>query len=315
MLALPEAGIRSSVNVHNSNMDIFCDWIESSAVFLDYPISMSEVVDVLMEHTVYDDQDFAEEFVSAAWAVLKARFNTLGSPLGLSVTNTRLEKSIGSDWKGAPAYAFCLYMACASYLYPKAMKAHASAVIQGDIFEKISVESLGKIFPDWEVRRLGWSPDDPKKLVDIIGGLTSDLREYPGAEVDLHVNSYSNELGLDILLYRKFQDENSSFPVIMMQCASGKNWIGKRKTPDLSIWKKVVSFNSSPVKGIAIPYSFADHNSFRKESTTVEGIFLDRYRILSPSGTVDWVSKSLNDEISEFLSPRVAALPLSAVTV
>ncbi len=315
MLALPESGIRSSIKKHNSDLDLFCDWVEASAVFSDDPISMSDVVDVLLENTVYEDQDFAEEFVSSAWAVLRARFQQLGNPLGLVVTNTRLSRSGGNAWTAEPAYAFCLYMACLSYLYPNALANLADASAQGELFEKVAVESLTQAFPGWEVRRLGWSPDNPQKLIKIVGALTSDLREVPGAEVSTHVDNYSKELGLDVLLFRKFKDENASFPVIMMQCASGKNWPGKRKTPDLSIWRKIISFNSNPIKGIVIPYAFADDNSFRRESTTVEGLFLDRYRLLSPSGTTAWVSDELKKEILNFLAPRVPVLPTSAVSV
>ncbi|UQY88137.1 hypothetical protein LQE85_02565 [Stenotrophomonas rhizophila] len=313
MLALPESGIRTSIKKHNSDLDLFCDWVEASAVFSDDPISMSDVVDVLLENTIYEDQDFAEEFVSSAWAVIRARFQRLGNPMGLVVTNTRLSRSVDEKWTAEPAYAFCLYLACLSYLYPRALEELADANTQGELFEKMAVESLTATFPGWEVRRLGWSPDNPQKLINIVGTLTSDLREVPGAEVNTHVDNYSKELGLDVLLFRNYGDENASFPIIMMQCASGKNWIGKRKTPDLSIWRKIISFNSQPVKGMVIPYAFADDNSFRKESTTVEGIFLDRYRLLSPSGTTAWVSDELKEEIRNFLAPRVPVLPTSAV--
>ncbi|MBO1747723.1 hypothetical protein [Stenotrophomonas indicatrix] len=313
MLALPESGVVSSRTKHNSDLNIVCDWIESSAIFLAEPITMSDVVDLLTEHTIYDDQDFAEEFVATAWAILKWRFKLLGNPLGIDVTNTRLSKADGKSWSDFPAYAFCMYMSCCSYLYPDAMGEVADSVKQGDIFEKISVESLRAMFPNWVVRPLGWSPDNPVRLVDIVGELTSSLREVPGSEVDLHVNNYSKELGLDILLYREFGDDNASFPVMMMQCASGKNWVRKRKTPDLSIWRKVISFNSNPVKGMVIPYSFADQNLFRKESTTVEGVFLDRYRLLAPADRQDWASADLNAEIIDFLNQRVPVFPVSTV--
>ena len=311
MLALPESGMSSSRSSHNVNFDYFCDWLEATVLFQEDPVSMSDVLDILLENEVYVDQDFAEQLVANAWVVVGWRFKTLGNPLGLSATGTRLEKEVG--WENYPAYAFCLLVTCTSYLYPTATAAYADYTEQGGLFERLSCESLAQMLPGWTVKAIGWTPENPVKLRDSISDITASMNELPGAEVELHVTASANEIGLDVLAYKRYNDSHSSLPVFMLQCASGKDWKRKRKTPDLAIWRKIVSFNSNPVRGMTIPYAFADQSTFRKEATPVEGVFLDRYRLLSPVATNgDWISPELNADLRSFVAARVAALPTSA---
>lgn len=311
MLALPESGVSRSIKNHNSNMENVCDWIEASAILLDGPVSKSDVVDILIENEIYKKQDFAEEFVSLAWGVLKRRFSRVGAPLGVEVSATRISKS--GSWSEFPAYAFCLYLSCVAYLYPKAMEKVANSIKQGALFERLSEEALKEMFPRWKIWPLGWTPDNPVKLTELVEEITGRLCEVSGAEIALHVTAKSKELGLDLLLYRDFSDESASFPVMMIQCASGKNWIKKRNTPDLAIWQKVVSFNARPMRGMTIPYAFVDSDAFRRGATSVDGVFFDRCRLLAPSeNNGNWVSEKLDSDLRKFLKSRIVKVPDSA---
>lgn len=85
MLALPNHGIDHSVRVHNSDLAVFCDWLESTALFDEREVSQSDVVDFLFEQQIYDDNnpDFCMEFVTSAWRELRRRLGWIGrgSPL------------------------------------------------------------------------------------------------------------------------------------------------------------------------------------------------------------------------------------------
>jgi hypothetical protein len=166
------------------------------------------------------------------------------------------------------------------------------------------------MLPNWTVKSIGWSPSNPVKLKSSIDGIISSLNEVAGVEKDVYVTSHANELGLDLLAFLPYRDPHSSFPVVMVQCASGKDWKSKRKTPDLAVWSKVINFASRPAKGFAIPHAFADSVDFRKESVPVEGILWDRYRLLAPSSSFrHWASTRLDADLKKFVAPRVAALP------
>lgn len=264
MLGLPENGIAHSVNAHNLDLDIFCDWIEASAVFEDDVLSKTDVVDTLLEHEIYDDQDFAREVVDDAWCVLQDRFRYLGSPLGLRVQGNRISRV--DEWTAFPAYGFCLLLA-ASAVYPSWAAAWPDAhSVRGELFEEVTKESLAGSMQGWTVKRIGWSPTNPVRLKDSMPDILADLREVQGAEYDLHVNAHTKEMGLDLLAFHSFEDVHASIPVLLVQCASGKDWVNKRQSPDIELWKKIISFNSRPVRALAMPFAFADPRTFRKQT-------------------------------------------------
>lgn len=94
------------------------------------------------------------------------------------------------------------------------------------------------------------------------------------------MDKHANELGIDLLAYYSYGDPHASFPVLLVQCASGDNWQSKRHTPDLELWEKIVNFNSRPVRGLVMPFAFADAKTFRRDTLVVRGVFMDRNRLL-----------------------------------
>lgn len=308
MLVLPESGMVRSIGVHNVDRQALYDWIEASAVFECEQISQSDVVDSLTENGVYESQEFASEIVDEAWKVLTSRFEYLGEPLGLKVAGKRITRDL--EWSHFPAYGFCLAISCAA-LYPSWARTFGEPYsVQGEIFEELTVASLERFLNGWKVRRVGWSPENTVKLKSIVSGLVTELNEVAGAEMDVYVDSSANELGLDVLAYRPFDDGVASFPVFMLQCASGKNWKAKRHTPDLNLWKSVVNFTSRPVKGFAMPYAFESQAEFRKQALLVDGLFLDRTRLLRPlEARPDTVPRELGEKMKNWVDARLVTLP------
>ncbi len=304
MLPVPENGLRRSITKHNSDLDIACDWVESSVVFDDERISKTDVVDLLLENGFYDSQDFATQFVDDVWSVLRVRAERIGDVSGLSVNGRRIKRTL--EWRDFPAYAFCLAISCAP-MYA-ALRENADPVNQGALFEEFSENALKGVFPGWTINRVGWSPDNTQRLGEIIDDLTLNLREVAGAERDIHLTNYTNELGLDIIAFRPFQDSHASIPVLMFQCASGLDWKSKRKTPDLDIWRKVISFTSSPIRAMTIPYAFADARDFRRETTPINGICAERYRLLDGFKRVDdsQAIQQLNERLAAWVTQRLA---------
>lgn len=297
-----------SVNVHNINRNILCDWIEASIVFQIKQISKSDVVDSLIDNEVYEHQDLAHEVVEDAWNILRARFDYLKNPLGISVDINRMTRD--QDWTQFPAYGFCLALACAE-VYPNwARKWNSPASTYGDYFEDLAAASFSANFSGWIVKKVGWSPTNKAKLKTTVRSLIADLNEREGADLDLHVTQSANELGLDLLVYQSFGDTRSSFPVILIQCASGKNWVEKRHTPDINLWKSIVAFNSNPIRGMAMPFAFAEENEFRRMTKSVDGIFVDRNRLLGafPRKSSS-VPPDLNRKLVVWTKEQLASIP------
>jgi hypothetical protein len=307
MLALPEHGMAKSVKQHNVNRNILCDWVEASVVFDNDQVSKSDVVKALLQNEVYDKQDFAMEIVDEVWAVISGRMKYLGHPLGIQVTQNRISRA--ETWDKCASYSFCLTLSCAE-LYSSWIEKWGAASIRGELFEELAQESFAKTLQGWTVRRIGWSPGNAVKLSNSITEIISDLNEVAGSELALHVTKHANELGLDLLAFYSYGDQHASMPVLMVQCASGKDWQSKRKTPDLDLWRTVISFNSSPVRGFAIPFAYADASELRKDARAVNGVFVDRNRLLGafrrPSSDA---SAALNKKLVKWIKPLLASAP------
>ena len=307
MLGLPENGLSRSVKQHNVDLNVLCDWVEASAVFDDNQISKADVVKALIQHEIYVKQDFASEIVDQAWSVVASRAKYLDSPLGIEVSKNRIVRKV--DWETFPAYGFCLTLSCV-HLYPSWANMWGAASIRGELFEELAQESLSKTLGGWTVRRVGWSPGHPKKLRAAIASIISDLNEVAGSELELHVDKHANELGLDLLAYYSYGDAHASIPVLLVQCASGGDWQSKRKTPDLELWSTIVSFNSRPVRGFAMPFAYADASEFRKDTRSVDGVFVDRNRLLGAfHRTSSQVSAELNTKLIKWLTPLITTVP------
>lgn len=310
MLALPNKGMARSINAHNIDLNNLCDWIEASVVFDDTELSKSDVIDVLMEEQVYSDQTFAAEIVENAWAVISRRATYLSRPLGISVAGNRINRT--EDWTAFPAYGFCLALSCVELYSGLPMLWGSDFVEQGALFEELTAESLSQTFHGWTIKRIGWSAaNNPVSLREALPTIIGELNETEAAETNLHLTTAIKDLGLDLLVFYSFEDRQASIPVLLVQCASGGDWKGKRRTPDIEFWqKKIISFNSQPVRGFAMPFAFAEPLHFRRDAAAVNGIFVDRYRLLKSFRQNNaCVSTALNTQLTNWLQPRQAQLP------
>lgn len=303
MMALPNSGVGRSVNTHNSDLGVLCDWVESSVLFAVDDLSKSDVVDVLVEEEAYADQELATARVDEIWGVLEWRFQSVGTPLGIRVGRRSITRR--HEWRRFPAYAFCLSLASAKNYSAMPRRNYA---LQGEIFEDIALLAIRRTLPGWTVRKVGWSPTDPVAIAGAVAQMIRDLREIDGAEQEVHLREQVKDLGLDILAFYPFADEYASLPVILLQCASGADWEDKRSTPDLHVWKKVISFTSSPLRGMAIPYAFAEPMELRRKATPINGVFLERYRLLRAFQGLT-VPRDLNARISAWVEDLLPQIP------
>ena len=170
MLPFPESGVSRSVNVHNSDIHIFCDWIEGSMLFTrSSVVSRTDIVDLLCEGSIYDDQDFANEWLDDAWSELQRRSQHLGRMSPFSVDGRVLTRHV--TWKSCLPYSFCilaLLLRKSPAWRPLMSASERSSYYakQGSIFERISEEALACL--GWTVHRTGWSSDDADQLSSVV---------------------------------------------------------------------------------------------------------------------------------------------------
>jgi hypothetical protein len=287
------------------DLEVLCDWIEGSVLFDDLQVSGSEVVDVLCENAIYDEQDFAWEIVNDAWRLFERRLALADKGSPFKITGMKLERV--ATWESFPAHSFCLVLSFAR-LYPEwARRFGSDYTEQGELFERLTCESLMRMFPDWKIRPTGWTKANPMKLAKVVEEVAAHLGERMG-DVDHWIAASANDAGLDVLCHRPFGDDRAGIPVYLLQCASGCNWEGKLTTPNLDVWAKIVDFTTKPQRAFAMPFALAD-DDFRYKCVLVGGMLLDRYRLLSAGrADPDWVSKILKKDLNKWARPRIKQL-------
>ena len=307
MLDLPEIGLRRSVRAHNVDLDILCDWLEACVLFGPERISGSDVVDFLTEGEIYDSQDFAWELLGDSWSELRRRHDLLG--LGAAVKTDGKSLVRVREWEGAAAYTFCLVLSLARPYRRWAASFGADHTLQGELFEILTREALVRMFPGWEIHLTAWNRTQRIGIEAVVRDVAGRLGEAMG-EIEPWTDHTAHEAGLDILCYRSFDDHRSSLPVYFMQCASGKHYEEKLHSPDLRIWGSLIKFLADPKRALSTPYVLLS-DEFKRVARIVDGVLLDRCRLLSPGrAEPNWVSAELKERLVPWLRERIDRLPL-----
>jgi len=309
MLAMPTIGFGRSVTEHNVELEVLCDWIEASVLFGQTRLSEPEVVDVLCENNIYAKQDMASQMVSNAWSELRKRQAFLGdaSPYqfdGLAITLR------WDAWGEATAHSFLVLLSLCKWYRPWAAKFGRDYTEQGQLFEELTKESVEALYAGWKVQQTGWSRTHSLKLAAIVDIVAACLSESKG-NIEKWTKKTANEAGLDLVCYHEFADGRGGFPTFLFQCASGADWDEKLHTPDLKIWTRIIEFRALglPRKAFSTPFAFLD-DDFRMNANKVDGLLLDRYRLLSAGlRQKNWVSAQLASRIKKWAQPRAAKLP------
>jgi hypothetical protein len=308
MLSLPASGFRRSRSVHNVDIDICCDWIEASSMFLHEEISGADVVDLLRENEIYADQDFAWELVNDVVGHLRDRARLLGDGYPIQVSHHGRIVPKGA-WADYTAYGFCLLLSL-PVAYPAWAEAFgADYNQQGELFEKLTAEAVKASLAGWTVHSTGWTRSAPNNLTQVVRDVAAMLGESIG-EVAKWTKQRAHEAGLDLLCFRAFPDGRVGVPVFLVQCASGGDWKKKLKTPDLRIWGKAITFASDPKKAFSMPFALSE-SDFTFNCNIVDGLLLDRHRLLAPGvANAGWISGALRAELTAWMTPRITALPV-----
>ncbi len=304
MIRLPQRGIARSVRRHNSEFAVFCDWVELSALTGASEISRSDAVDHLVEAHIYDDQDFCSERVTSAWSELRRRQLWLGSGSDIQFTSARI--ATATPWQAMAAHTFCVTVSLAPHYKGWFDKFGADYTAQGALFERLAMEALPHRFSGWVFQSTGWSAQTAVELIAVVPELAAALGEDPG-DIQKYATGKAHEAGLDLAWYLPFPDVRGGLPAYLAQCASGANWISKLHTPALPLWNKLIDFTHPPSKALVLPFAL-DDSVFRNHAVLVEGLIIDRYRLLPPQPSDAWLSENLARDLIAWLEPRIGWL-------
>ncbi len=308
MLRIPEIGFNRSVRKPNVNPQIFGDWVEASALFGDGEIRKGDIVDVLLDSQVLyeDSQELAEEITQIGWDVVEMRKRCGCIPESL-VTSQSLVKDT-SNWDKWPVRSFLILLSLTT-LYPEWASIDRNSTKQGDLFESVVEESCPALLPDWEVYRSGWSPENPINFDSMVKDICVRLNTNGPGNIKELTSSNVKDAGLDIVCYRNYSDLNEAFPVILLQCASGKNRKQKIYEPSAKLWGKLLNTAITPSTGMALPFVI-DREGIKK---IAEGnnIIFDRSRILSTMTERNIkLSDGLSSRLIKWMEQKIENLPI-----
>jgi hypothetical protein len=283
-----------------------CDWIEGCILFGEDELSQIDIADTLIEEQIYEDHDMCMEMVENAWSEIKRRQYWIGIESPYSFASGGVKRTC--EWTEVPAYSFCLLLSLAALYRGWAKQFGRDYTEQGQLFEELTKESLACQFKDWKFYLTGWSRIRAVSINKIVQEIAEQLGESIG-NLRRWTNQDQKDAGLDMLCYRPFKDGRVGIPVYLMQCASGSNWEEKLHTPRLELWTRVIEFASKPKKAFATPFAMTD-SVFIQKCLLVDGLFIDRYRILSACGDKKkWLSDKLSKKLVGWTNPRVETLP------
>jgi len=288
-------------------IDMLGDWLEASVLFSkDERISFPDVVEFLVSEEFCDSQEEAWFVIADLKRALLKRSTNLRSGYPFRIADrsiTRLKR-----WRDAPEYAFCLLLSL-SRIYPAAFTDRGPDYTeQGLLFEGLTLYSLKRVLNGWSIYVTGWSRSRASGIVQVVQFVADKLGE-PYGDIRRWVSEHAKDAGLDILCYRPFEDKRGGIPIYLVQCASGKNWKAKLNTPDLNVWGNLIQFTSRPRRAFATPFHWVQEE-FSIHAGRVQGLVLDRYRLLEPLRTGERImSRRQSARMNRWCRPRVEGLP------
>jgi len=309
MLKLPKRGFPQCADKNNIKNEVLGDWLEANLLFGDEPISKVDFVDLLDEQQICTKQDLAHPIADDGWGELERRKKIIG----LSDDYMKLEgKSVEAvhDWNNDPIRAFFVALSL-FYPYPDWGEEHRNAPEQGLLFERVVEALAAGIFPGWETYRVGWAPGSTNSMHDIVREIGDLLNCSVHPDLATWIPDQAKDGGLDLVCFRRFQDERDAVPTFLIQCASGNNWRSKVNTPSPDIWQKYLDSAVRPGTGIAAPFVIPS-KKLRVSALQGQAIVLDRLRLLSSYYVNEnLIGEELTTDVCEWLEPFVKDLPWS----
>lgn len=309
MLRMPEIGFSRSKGASNVDTNVSADWVESILLFDEPQLSKNDVVDLLLEEQICDSdsQDMAHQIADEAWSELKRRQCWGGLPNTVNLTANRIVST--EKWTDDIIRAFFVLLSI-QRIFPDWASSWTAYVDQGNLFEKVVERICPALLPGWKIYRAGWSPDNTKSVLKIIGDLREHIHTSGAPDIHNWIGASEKDGGLDLVCYRAFQDDREAVPVFFLQCASGKNWRDKIHAPNAARWAKWLNSAVQPSTGIVAPFVI-DDSQLRRSALDGQIIVFDRIRAVSVLNeeheTI--LGRDLQKEVLDWMSPRVNSLP------
>jgi hypothetical protein len=267
------------VTISDTKPDTVADWVELRLLLKNTEILRGQLFE--------DIGDIDDNEKSDIWEKLKDREALYGPEGPFKINEDSVSPRIQTY--DNPAYTMCSLL----NFFGNARNSGAT----GKLFERLSAFAAKK-YLNGEVRIYGY----PRA-----GNLSSILTEM-NEKLGSQKVPARGDRGVDLIAWKPFTDKHPSHIVVLMQCASGKNW--KTKTRDIGInaWYHYVNWAQEVMKGFTTPTVIERGDKFY-EAGYDAGVIIDRPRLYNYTKDMVTTDRQLYDEIKAWCEPKINSLP------
>lgn len=265
---------------------VVADWIELYVATTGNTISKAKLSSLLESSS---GEETREYFIGDIWRELNSRQKLYDST---HFTIDKLAIDPAENQSPEIIYIACLLIS----LYGPVNSSDKIA----KLFERISCLAIRQ-YLDGEGIVFGWpvEPGEETSIRERIIRVASRLNER---YVESPRETYKDR-GVDVVAWKPFSEQRTSQVIVLLQCASGKDWRSKTRDLPLRSWEQYIHWSNNPIKAFAVPcviYS-RDWHDVSKEG----GILFDRIRIVNLIDKLKSKDKCLEHEIAVFVKNRL----------
>lgn len=283
-------------------------WIEASLLFTeDESVSDSDITDILDEELLGKDSGSVDswELMEQIRSELHRRQRQEGEEYPLLLQTRRIRRK--GTWEESPAKSYFLLVDSQDLYGWKPERAGIKDYLgQGTCLELISRDALRALFPCWSSVMVGFSGKSTATGKELISMVAAEL------ELDIDVEraaqsapKRAKDNGLDVILYRRFDDDRTDFPIMLLQCASGANWKDKTGSPVPNEWRDYLDLPFNPTKGFAVARRTA-LDEIPTRMRRIAGVTFDQERLLSAGAMQSgWLAEESRDYLIDWARPQV----------
>jgi hypothetical protein len=265
---------------------LIADWIELYIATTKELVSKAKMGSLLESAS---GEESSEHLISDIWCELKIRQNLYDSPPFI-IDKLVVEPTEVID--SEVTYIACLLMA----LYgPSNSKRNIAK-----LFERLSCLAIEQYLNGKGIV-FGW-PVEQGKITSIGERIIQVASRLNERHVESPRETYKDR-GVDVVAWKPFSESRTSQVVVLLQCASGKDWRNKTRDLPLDAWEQYIHWSNNPIKAFAVPCVIPsrDWHDVSKEG----GILFDRIRITNLIGELESKDKLFAGELAVFIKGRL----------
>jgi hypothetical protein len=267
------------ISLPNKSEATIADWVELHLAVGQEGISQAEVLSVV-ESSFGEEPDDA--VAAGVWQELEIRATYL-SPKPYEIRGLAVFPNLLTPFAGV-AYKICLILSIFG----------SSERKMQDYFEEICCHAINEYIGGIS-EIFAWRDGN---VADKMSALAVRMNEVRGRDP----LGADKDCGVDVVSWKPFVDGRSGQMILLTQCASGQNWIGKRPVPQKR-WVQYFHWAVNPTVAFAIA-DFVSPTKWLDQNCEL-GLFFDRVRLVNllndkqngelEAKLTEWLASWLND--------------------